>query len=104
MGLIDLILGESKKNTHLKEVYSQGAVIVDVRSPQEFHSGHIKNSVNIPLQNLVQKAASLKQKNKPVITVCLSGARSSMAVNMLKNEGVDAYNGGSWSSLENRLN
>lgn len=104
MGLIDLIFGGSKKKAHLKEVYSHGAVIVDVRSPQEFQSGHIENSVNIPLQNLVQKAACLKQKNKPVITVCVSGARSGMAVNMLKNEGIDAYNGGSWSSLENRLN
>jgi rhodanese-related sulfurtransferase len=38
-------------------------------------------------------------KGKPVITVCRSGARSGMAVDVLKGEGYDAYNGGPWTSL-----
>ena len=103
MGLLDVLFGGSKKAAYLKEIYTNGAVVVDVRSAEEFRSGHFKNSINIPLQGLVQKAASLKQKNKPVITVCLSGARSGMAVTILKNAGIDAYNGGSWSSLESKL-
>jgi len=103
MGLLDVLFGGSKKAAYLKEIYTNGAVVVDVRSAEEFRSGHFKNSINIPLQGLAQKAASLKQKNKPVITVCLSGARSGMAVTILKNAGIDAYNGGSWSSLESKL-
>lgn len=103
MGLLDILFGGSKKAAYLKDLYANGAVVVDVRSPEEFRSGHFKNSINIPLQNLAQKAPSLKHKNKPVITVCLSGARSGMAVTMLKNAGIDAYNGGSWNRLENKL-
>ena len=103
MGLLDLLFGGSKKAAYLKELYSNGAIIVDVRTAEEFRSGHIKNSINIPLQQLSQKIATLKQKNKPIITVCLSGGRSSMAVSVLKKEGIEAYNGGGWSSLENKL-
>ena len=103
MGLLDLLFGESKKAAYLKELYANGAIIVDVRTPEEFRSGHIKDSINIPLQTISQKAASLQQKKKPLIVVCLSGGRSSMAVTALKQAGIDAYNGGGWSSLEKKL-
>ena len=46
-----------------------GAVVIDVRSPQEFQSGHAKGSKNIPLQNLNGKVNQLK--GKEVIIVCL---------------------------------
>ena len=78
-------------------------MIIDVRTPDEFRSGHIKSSINIPLQTLSQKITTLKQKKKPIIAVCQSGGRSSMAVTALKNAGIEAYNGGGWSSLENKL-
>jgi len=103
MGLLDVLFGGTKKAAYLKEIYAGGAIVVDVRSPEEFKSGHFENSINIPLQGLAQKTAFLKQKNKPIITVCLSGARSSMAVSLLKKESIDAYNGGSWSSLAGKL-
>lgn len=103
MGLLDLLFGGSKKAAYLKELYANGAIIIDVRNPDEFRSGHIKNSINIPLPTITQKIASIKQKKKPVIAVCLSGGRSSMAVTALKQAGIEAYNGGGWSSLENKL-
>jgi len=103
MGLLDLLFGGSKKAAYLKELYANGAMIVDVRTAEEFRSGHIKDSINIPLQSISQKTASLKQKKKPLIVVCLSGGRSSMAVTALKQAGIDAYNGGGWSSLEKKL-
>ncbi len=103
MGLLDLLFGGSKKAAYIKELYANGAMIVDVRTPEEFRSGHIKNSINIPLATVTQKIPSIKQKKKPVIVVCLSGGRSSMAVTALKQAGIDAYNGGGWSSLEKKL-
>lgn len=103
MGLLDLLFGGSKKAAYIKELYANGAVIIDVRTPDEFRSGHIKSSINIPLQALSQKITTLKQKKKPIIAVCQSGGRSSMAVTALKNAGIEAYNGGGWSSLENKL-
>ena len=84
----------------LAEVLSRGAVIVDVRTPGEYAGGHIKGSVNIPLDSLRSQLAKLK-KDKPVITCCASGMRSSSAKSMLQSNGFkEVYNGGSWSSLK----
>lgn len=71
-----------------------GAIIVDVRSPQEFKSGHAKKSKNIPLPELKSKITSLK--GKAVLLVCKSGARAGMAKSILKSEGIVAHNLGAW--------
>lgn len=84
----------------LKAVHSRGAIILDVRSPMEFRAGHIQGAVNIPLDSLHASVADLKKKGKPIIACCRSGARSGMAVGMLSQAGLEAYNGGPWSSLE----
>lgn len=80
-----------------------GAIILDVRTPEEYSGGHIQGSLNIPVQVLQGKIADLKQKGKPIIAVCRSGARSGVAAGMLKNAGIEAYNGGSWNSLKNLI-
>ena len=90
--------------TDYKALITQGALIVDVRTPGEFKSGHIRNAINIPVDNIGTKVEELKQKGKPVITCCASGMRSAKAVSILKKSGIDAYNGGSWVSLSNKLN
>jgi rhodanese-related sulfurtransferase len=80
-----------------------GAQIVDVRTKEEFQSGHIKGSVNLPLNNLGNQMNKLK-KDKPVITCCASGMRSAAARNILKSRGFkEVYNGGGWMSLQNKL-
>jgi rhodanese-related sulfurtransferase len=95
------IKGLFKKND-FKALMAQGAVIVDVRTPEEYKGGHIKQSVNIPLSQLAEKLNKLP-KNKPVITVCRSGARSGSAKNMLIAKGYAAYNGGPWNMLEKKI-
>ena len=80
-----------------------GAVIIDVRTPGEFQGGHIKNSINIPL-NVLQSQLSKIKKDKPVITCCASGMRSASAKSILKSSGyAEVYNGGSWMSLRNKI-
>lgn len=74
-----------------------GAVIVDVRSKDEFRSGHAKKSVNIPLHTLGNKVSSLK--GKKVILVCRSGARAGQAKSMLKNNNIEAHNAGAWQNV-----
>jgi rhodanese-related sulfurtransferase len=90
--------------TDYKALMQQGAVIVDVRTENEFKSGHIKGAINIPLNNIQSKAKDLKKKGKPVITCCASGMRSSSAMGILKQEGMEVYNGGGWASLNSKLN
>ena len=86
-----------------KKLATEGAVILDVRTPVEFADGHIKAAVNIPLDGLKNSLGELKKKNKTVITCCRSGARSAIAANMLTNAGINAVNGGSWQSLFKKI-
>jgi rhodanese-related sulfurtransferase len=87
----------------LSEIVAKGAIIVDVRTKAEYQSGHIKGSVNIPLQVLTQQLSKLK-KDKPIITCCASGMRSASAKGILKSNGyAEVYNGGSWISLDSKL-
>ena len=86
-----------------KELLTTGAQIIDVRTPAEFNNGHITNSKNIPLQQLQSEMKKLDLK-KPIITCCASGMRSSSAKSILKQNGFEAYNGGGWTSLQNKLN
>ena len=87
------------KKVDLQEVISNGAVILDVRTKVEYQSGHLRNSINIPIDKLPGNIKKLN-KNKPVITCCASGSRSASARRMLKSNGFEqVYNGGSWYSL-----
>ncbi len=85
-----------------KEVIKNGAIIVDVRTKGEFKSGHIDGSLNIPLPELNKKLNKL-DKSKAIITCCASGVRSGSAKNILKSSGFEAYNGGSWIVLKNKI-
>ena len=102
MGLLSM-LGLGGKSESVKEFMDKSAVIIDVRTPAEFQGGHIKGSKNIPLNTISSKINEIKKLNKPVIACCASGMRSSQATSILKSNGIDAMNGGGWSSLENKL-
>ncbi len=86
-----------------KMLLQNGATIIDVRSKGEYQGGHIKGSVNIPLDSLSGNMAKIK-KDKPVITCCASGMRSASAKAMLKSRGfTEVHNGGGWMSLQNKI-
>ena len=91
------------KSNQLQEFLQQGAVIVDVRTPQEFSSGHLNGSKNIPLNILLSNVEEIKRLGKPIITVCQSGMRSGSAKSFLQSKGVKVINGGSWSGLKKLL-
>ena len=102
MGLLDF-LGLGNKSESIQEFVEKGAIIIDVRSPGEFAGGHIKGSKNIPLNEIGAKINEIKKLNKPVIACCASGMRSSQATSILKQNGIDAINGGGWQSLQSKL-
>lgn len=100
--LLKSILGLGPK-VDLRELSKNGAQIIDVRTKGEYQQGHIKGSVNIPLQSL-QGSISKISKDKPVITCCASGMRSASAKGILKSNGfTEVHNGGGWMSLNNKI-
>ena len=100
--VIKKIFGRRPK-TELKELINKGGQIIDVRTKDEYQRGHIKGSVNIPLQVLSHSLSKIN-KDKPVITCCASGMRSASAKNILVSRGyTDVYNGGGWLSLQKKI-
>ncbi len=97
-------LFNNKPAVDYRQLINNGGLILDVRSKQEYAQGHIKGSVNLPLGELGNHIATLKEKHRAVITVCQSGARSSMATALLVKYNIEAYNAGGWLGLERTLN
>ncbi len=87
----------------VKALFKNGATIVDVRSKAEYQAGHLKGSINIPLDTLSHQLSQLK-KDKAIITCCASGMRSASAKSLLKSNGFsEVHNGGGWLSLQEKI-
>ncbi len=103
MEAIKNLLGIGPK-TDYSELIKQGAVVLDVRSREEFAGGHIKNAINIPVDQLSNNLSKLKDKNKCIVCCCASGMRSGTAKRILEAKGYRAvYNAGNWYSLKSKL-
>jgi rhodanese-related sulfurtransferase len=102
MSLLGNLFGTREK-TDFKELLQKGAIIIDVRTPAEFQTGHIPGSINIALEQIGATINSLRLKNKPLIMVCRSGVRSSTATALLKKAGLETYNGGGWNDLMRKI-
>jgi rhodanese-related sulfurtransferase len=98
MGLLS-IFGIKSKAEQVKEMLEEGAIIIDVRTPQEYNEGHIANSLNIPVQQIEARISTIKKKGKPVILCCKSGGRAGTAKAVLQRNGIKCMNGGSWGGL-----
>ena len=86
------------------ELIKQGAIILDVRSKNEYQGGHIQGSINISVDTLQNNLGKLNDKNKAIITCCASGMRSESAKSILKSNGyTNVHNGGGWMSLKNKM-
>ncbi|GAL68762.1 sulfur carrier protein adenylyltransferase ThiF [Jejuia pallidilutea] len=98
MGLFSFFF---KNNTQkIKAFLEQNAVILDVRTKQEWNEGHIANAMHIPLSDLKNHVEEIKKLNKPVIVHCKSGARSARATKLLKFYKIEAVNGGGLADLK----
>lgn len=102
MGIFSFLFGNKSKM--INDFKARGAVIIDVRSKGEYADGAIPGSKNIALPQLHTKAEEIKKMNKPVITCCASGMRSSSAAAILKSKGIECMNGGGWFNLSQKLN
>lgn len=103
LGLLKKLFGLGP-SVNYAELMQKGAIILDVRSKGEYAGGHIKGSINIPVDQLSGNLNKLKDKSKPIITCCASGMRSASAKSILKSNGYnEVHNGGSWYSLKNKI-
>lgn len=93
------LFGGGTSNATIEEYLKDGAVVIDVRTIEEFRSGHVKGSKNIVLNNIPTKVNDIKKMNKKIIAVCRSGARSGQATSYLKQYGIDIINGGPWQNV-----
>lgn len=67
---------------------ASGALVIDVRSPEEFAGGNVRGAVNIPLGELKASISSrVKDKHQVLLVHCLSGGRSGIAAQQLKGLG-----------------
>lgn len=83
-----------------------GALIVDVRTAEEFAAGHLKNAINIPFQSITIGLEKLNiSKDKSIVVYCRSGSRSGVANDTLIKEGYsNTYNGGGYKKLHAHTN
>ncbi len=77
--------------------------IIDVRTPGEFSGGHVKGSINIPLQEVPNRVEEIKKMAQPIILCCASGNRSGQAMNYLNSLGIPCENGGGWMEVNFKL-
>ena len=88
-----------KPDRNIKEFIEDGAIIIDVRTESEFKSGNIKNSINVPLKDLMYRVNEFS-KEKKYITVCAVGMRAESAKKFFEKKGFQVLNGGRWSTLK----
>ena len=102
MGLFNMF---KRKNmsSDIVEYLEKDAIILDVRTLEEWNEGHIDNSKHIVLNLIPLEIEQIKSWEKPVIAVCRSGGRSGQAAQFLKQNGVDVINGGPWQNVAKHL-
>ena len=85
----------------LSEIINQKeTILVDVRTPEEFAQGNVKNSINIPITELENNLSKLEGK-KNIVVFCKAGIRAAKAEKILKDKKIkNVYNGKTWENVK----
>ena len=83
--------GKRASTTEVVQIINRSKnVIVDVRTPEEFAAGHLRDAKNIPLADFGTRIGELeKSKGKSIVVVCQTGARADKAVRLLQGAGFE---------------
>ena len=86
----------------VRRLIQEGALLVDVRSEQEFKSGHLEGAVHIPHTEVAKRLAEFgPDKQRPIVVYCRSGGRSGKAQAVLQSNGfTKVVNGGGYQQLK----
>jgi len=89
--------------TKAREAVKNGAIIVDVRTPQEFKAKHVKGAINLPVEEIMKGHLQKLPKNKEVVVYCRTGSRSSASAKILKEKGWKVYDVATQSDWEREI-
>ena len=94
-----LLGGGKVASSIVKQKLESGAIIIDVRTPDEFRDGAYPGAKNIPLSDLGRRLGEIP-KDRPVVLYCASGARSSSAARAMRQAGyADVINAGGLADM-----
>jgi len=72
----------------LIRLMNQGALVLDIRKPDEFAQGHVNGAKHLPSDQILTASETFKRfKDKPVVVYCDSGSLASAAVRQLNQQG-----------------
>ena len=71
------------------EMQSQGAIVIDVRNPDEWASGHVRGAIHIPVDDVITEAEGQIPKDNDLLFICAAGVRSALACEMASALGFD---------------
>ena len=77
----------TQNNPHHRELVSQGALLLDVRTPAEYREGHVPHALNLPVQELPARLHEVGPTERPIVVYCRSGGRSAQAARLLTRAG-----------------
>lgn len=101
--ILGMDLPQIDSNTYKADYFQQrNHMLIDVRTPAEYKSGHIGGAKNIPLNTLANKMKNIP-KDKPVVIVCQTGSRSASATRQLMAAGYDNVTNLSGGTLRWRM-
>ena len=84
----------------ISEFQSKNAIVIDVRTKEEFQASSNPNSKNIPLDQIEVSVKNF-DLSRPIIVCCASGYRSGVAAKIIKKHGFQSVlNGGSWRNIK----
>ena len=99
-GLLKKLFSGNDNSQELQSLIKNKALLVDVRTAQEFAQGHVPNSINIPLDQIPNNIAKFKGHDN-IIVFCRSGNRSGQAKGFLEQNGFkNIVNGGTWQNVK----
>jgi phage shock protein E len=97
---------EASARVSPREAVSEAALVIDVRSPSEYASGHLERAINVPVDELDGRLSELDaalggDRTKKIAVYCGSGRRSEAARVLLQKAGFSAVtNAGGYGSLK----
>ena len=92
-----------KQPVDFRALLRRGAILLDVRTEEEFAGRHLPGAINIPYENIDQNIPAIKAWDQLVLVYGADDQRSRIAVRRMRNHGIRAYDAGSRDCLQEKL-